>query len=192
MNTDTLLAWYFAAVGGVLLIAQHVLMGNAHDEAVARLKSQHEKQLAAAAPAVVAAAEPATALTTTPPVPEAAATPAATAPAPAAAPARPLAKAELAALEPRRSPDLIPVAVTFRTEPFEKGRILMVSNKSGQRLACQIRVRRPSTGESQVIPATIAPAGELRVAGGKDWTFSSGDRIEIAHAAYQPLTAAIP
>lgn len=191
MNTDTLLAWYFAAVGAVLLIAQHVLMGNAHAEAVARLKTQHEKQLAAAPAAVVtAAAQPAAALTTTPPLPEAAI------PAPKSATAAvtppPAPKAELAAMETRRSQELIPVAVTFRTEPFEKGRIVMVSNKSGQKLACQIRVVRPSTGETQLIPATIAPAGELRVAGGKDWSFHSGDRIEIAHAAYQPLTAAIP
>jgi hypothetical protein len=212
LQTQTMIAWYYVGVAFLLLLGQNFLLERSHAETVARLKVQYEQQLArgGVAPATETAAATVTVGPRSTPMPVPASAPAEPAAPAAVAPA----KAEIATAEgqprpaettpifasaaPPKASDSatarrgVPVALAFRTEPFEKGKIVMVRNQAASPLACELKVVRPSTGQSRTIPVTVAAASEARVTGGQRWTFKSGDRIEVAHAAYSSLAARVP
>lgn len=183
MQTKMILAWYLVVVLGLLLVLQHLGMRNVHREEIARLHAQYGTQPAKAVPAPVATTAPAA--TAAAPAPESG----------AAAAAAAAAKKTLIASAPRRSATgkpTVPVSVAFRSEPFNKGKTVFVTNQSKNKLACWVSVMRPSTGATHELPLTLAPATEVRMTGAAGWVFESGDQIEIAHSAYAALQAAVP
>lgn len=200
MSTQTNIAWYYVGVAVLLLFGQNYVLNGAHKDAVTKLTAKYEAQLAAAgvtpapvstlaqapaaAPPVAAAAAPAAT-----PVPVAAAKPA-----PAAAePAKPIIASPAPAKASAGSGRALPLSLAFRSEPFNKNsRIVTLTNTSKEKLDCNVRIRRPSTGESQTFKVSVAGAGEIRLAGAEAWTFKTGDRIELALAGFKTKTTSVP
>jgi hypothetical protein len=223
MTTSDNMGWYYVGVLTLLLAGQQFLMNTAHKEAVAKLKTQQQEQLARAgiapAPKTVSDASGVTAsgangaatssvapaktavLATPTPVPAPAAAPATT-----TSPDQSQTKMVAAdasktkgtsdskgifASAPKALPK-VPVRLTFRSEPFEKGKIVTVANTSKQKLNCQVAVTRPTTGETKTFKVAIAPATEMRLAGAQGFSFKTGDKIQIAQAGYQPKSESVP
>lgn len=194
-----MIAWYYVFVGVVLLAGQQYFLTNSHLEAVTKLTAQYEHKLRnadlPAAAAVVPQAAPAV------PAPAAAAAPA-PAPAEATAKATPAAKDStgsvlktIFASSPKaraRPKPVVPAKVTFRSEPFEKARIVLVTNTSAKAQAYTLKVVRPSTGESDSFEIKVPPAVETPVNGADEWAFRKGDRVEIAAAGFASKSVAIP
>jgi hypothetical protein len=216
MTTTNNFGWYYVGVLTLLLLGQQFLMNSAHKDSLAKLTKQHNEQLAKAgiapAPSTVASASTPVAATAAAPAP---AQPAVTAtptpvPAPAAAPAtitpaKDTRTTEIAASAPAEAskPILasapsdaklpkVPVRLTYRSEPFEKSKIVMLTNTSKKKLKVNVAVTRPATGETQTFAVSVAPSTELRLAGTRGWAFSSGDHIQVAQAGYAPKTENVP
>jgi len=195
MSTQTMIAWYYVFVGVVLLGGQQYFLKNAHKEAVIKLTAQYEQKLKEAgmpaAAAVVAQAAPAA------PAPAAAAAP---------APAEPAAKTAAAekdsdgsvlktifASSPKAKPmPTVPVRVGFRSEPFEDGKIVLVTNTSAKAQAYKLSVVRPTTGERESFQVTVPAAAETRITGQGEWAFKKGDQLQIAAAGFAPRSIAVP
>ena len=86
----------------------------------------------------------------------------------------------------------VPVKVTFRSEPFRKGKVVVVTNTSKQERAYTLNVRRPSTGEKESFKVKVAPSAEARFVGDGEWAFKEGDRLQIAAAGFAPQSHEIP
>jgi len=179
MQTKMFLGWYLVAVMALLLVLQHLGMRNVHREEMARLHAQYATQSVKADPAAVAMTPPA-----------------ATAAAPAETPATAAPESRIVvASAPRESAKgkpTVPVRLAFRSEPFNQGKIVFVTNQSKNKLACWVSVMRPGTGATHGLPLTLAPGAEVRMTSAGSWDFKSGDQIEIAHSAYAALQAAVP
>ena len=207
MSTQTMIAWYYVFVGVVLLAGQQYFLTNAHKEAVTKLTASYELKLkeagmpAAAAIVSQAAPAPASAPATAAPAP------ATVAAAPASAPAATVASAPVekasdesalktifaSAAKPKaKSLPSVPVKVAFRSEPFSKGKILLVTNTSTKAQAYTLNVVRPSTGEKDSFQVKVPPAAEQRFAGEGDWAFKQGDQLQIAASGFAPKSVAIP
>ena len=214
LNTSTMIAWYYVGVMVLLFGGQTYLLKNAHKEAVVKLTAQYEQKLKAAGmpaaaeivaqaatPAPTAAPAAAPAMKTI----EASPAPAQPAPVPVAKPSdaaaiktlvassadKPAARPSSQSSSSTRLP-VVPVKVAFRSEPFQKGHIVLVTNTSKLERAYTLKVTRPSTGESESFKVAVPPSAEKRFAGEGDWAFKQGDRVEIALAGFAPQTHAIP
>ena len=86
----------------------------------------------------------------------------------------------------------MPVKVAFRSEPFRKGKVIVVTNTSKQERAYTLNVRRPSTGEKESFKIKVAPSAETRFVGDGEWAFKEGDRLQIALAGHAPQSHEIP
>ena len=219
MNTQNNLAWYYVGVGAVLLIGQSYLLNTAHKEQVAKLNAKLAAATATATAEASPAAAPGAIATAPAPVSTLAATPAAApaaqaAPAPAPATAAPAVAsapvekkvAEKKAAEPKTivasaapaaapasSGKALPVAFQFRSEPFEKEKIVTLKNASKDKLDCKVTVVRPGSSASSSFKVTVAAASEARLTGGdKGWKFKTGDRIQVAQAGYKPASTSVP
>lgn len=220
LSTQTMIAWYYVGVMVLLFAGQNFLMSSAHKEAMTRLTAQYEQKLKEAgmpaAAQVVAQAAPTPAEATAPATKAIIASPASEAPAKSApAPAAqveptPVAKASDSAAiktlvaspakEPASAPSrsaskslpAVPVKVAFRSEPFRKGKIVVVTNTSKQERDYTLNVRRPSTGEKESFKVKVAPAAETRFDGDGEWAFKEGDRLQIALAGHAPQSHEIP
>lgn len=211
-NTSTMIAWYYVGVMVLLFAGQNFLMKTAHKDGVARVTAQYEQKLkeagmpaaakvvAEAAPAPTPAAPPAAAISATP---KAIVASPATNPEPASATAKASDAAALKTLaaSPAEKPKAsasskrlpaVPVKVAFRSEPFKKGKVVLVTNTSKQERAYTLNVTRPSTGESETFKVKVPPAAETRFAGEGVWAFEEGDQLQIALAGHAPTSVAIP
>lgn len=111
----------------------------------------------------------------------------------AAAETKPAAKPILASPAPSSGGKTLPIVLSYRSEPFEKSKIVTLTNSSKEPQALNVKVRRPKTGESHSFKVTIAAAGEARLVGNDNsWIFTTGDRIEVAQAGYKSKTSSVP
>lgn len=184
-------SWYFTGLTILLLVGQHFLLGISHREAVTRLTMEYQQKLEKVAqpqPAHAAAAAAALAPATVTATPAAAETAVARQSQEAAAPS------QIAAASPASSRPLpaVPVSLAFRSQPFKKGKIVLVSNTSKRKLAYNVSVTRPSTGASRRFVVNVAPSAEIRLAGSEIWAFASGDELEIALSGFESKLVAIP
>jgi hypothetical protein len=157
----------------------------------------------AAAPAPAAPAKPMVAATPTP-VPAAAAAPVTSAPPKESRTTVIAAKDEPAKTEGKtifasapkpasaKSGKALPVRITYRSEPFKKGKIVMLANTSKEKLNCNVNVTRPATGQTQTFKVSVAPSTEMRLAGAQGWAFKSGDKIEVAQTGFAPKSGNVP
>lgn len=211
LSTQTMIAWYYVGVMVLLFAGQTYLLNTAHKEAVTKLTASYEQKLkdagmpdaakvvSQAAPAAPAAAPVARSVVASP-APQAVAEPAPVAKAsdaaairtlvtsPAKEPARPSSSQASAS----KSLPAVPVKVAFRSEPFRKGKIVVVTNTSKQERAYTLNVRRPSTGEKESFEIKVPPAAETRFVGDGAWAFREGDRLLIALSGHAPQVHEIP